>query len=304
MRYRVDGGRCRDLRAGAIILAGVLLLGGCAGMAGREQAAAVPAAPAPGIADRTLDLAERAIAEGRVGDAKVLLDRLAVAGLESPRLELAQGELQLALDQPKRALALFEAASRAEDLAAPALQGMGLALLRLGRTELALPKLAQAAKLDPALWRAWNGLGVCHDRAGEFAEAEQAYGKALAIHPRSALIRNNRGFSRLMQRRTDEAMADLAEALRLSPNLKPAQENMRLALAWKGDYESAISGVHGREASTVLNNVGYIAMLRGDLESAESYLLRAMEASPSFDTAASRNLSYLKTLGRGAEKPQ
>ncbi len=37
-------------------------------------------------------------------------------------------------------------------------------------------------------------------------------------------------------------------------------------------------------------------MLRGDLDNAEAYLLRAMEADPSFNRIAWRNLAYLRNI--------
>ena len=85
-----------------------------------------------------------------------------------------------------------------------------------------------------------------------------------------------------------------------------ARENLRLAFAWQGKYLRAISGAEGTEMGKVLNNVGFIALLRGDFENAEAYLLRAMEVDPRFNEAASRNLAYLKSMRdiQNAETPR
>ena len=51
-----------------------------------------------------------------------------------------------------------------------------------------------------------------------------------------------------------------------------------------------------RDLPNVLNNVGYIAILRGDYVRAESLLNQAMEASPTFNDKAWENLRYLETI--------
>ena len=58
----------------------------------------------------------------------------------------------------------------------------------------------------------------------------------------AAQVLNNRGYSRLLQHRRDEAIADLVAALRKRPDMAEARTNLRLALAMGGDYERAVSG--------------------------------------------------------------
>ena len=58
----------------------------------------------------------------------------------------------------------------------------------------------------------------------------------------------------------------------------------------------ALHGLARKSAPKVLNNIGYIAMLRGDLADAEGYLTRSMEASPSFNEAAWENMRQLAEL--------
>ena len=110
------------------------------------------------------------------------------------------------------------------------------------------------------------------------------------------MILNNRGFSMLMQGRIKEALAGLGQALRFDPTLRPARENMRLALAWDGQYALALAGAAGGDRARALNNVGYVALLRGDHDEAEAFLLRAIEADPAFNAVAARNLDYLRQL--------
>ena len=254
----------------------------------------------------TVDLAEQALRDGRYLDAQKLLERVLVGDQKNARAKLIMAELRLATRQTQRAAVAFSGLVEDPEYGARALQGQGIALMLLGENEAGFESLGRAVELDHGLWRAWNGLGFYYDSQGDWAAAVDSYDKALAGNPDSAVIYNNRGFSMLMQGRYEEAADDLNKALRLDPDLGPARENLRLALAWQGKYLRAISGAGSREMGKVLNNVGFIALLRGDYENAEAYLLRAMEVDPRFNDVASRNLAYLKSIRdiQNAETPR
>jgi len=71
--------------------------------------------------------------------------------------------------------------------------------------------------------------------------------------------------------------------------------------AWQGKYAEALTDVSRVDAPVTLNNVGYIAMQRGDLGHAEAYFAQAMQLSPAFYDKADRNLNFLhdmKKLGQ------
>jgi Tfp pilus assembly protein PilF len=100
----------------------------------------------------------------------------------------------------------------------------------------------------------------------------------------------------LMQKRLEEAVADFNRALRMDPEFEVARENLRLALAWQGKYVHAMAGASNRDMPRILNNTGFIALMRGDYGNAEAYLLRAMEIDPMYNDTAARNLAYLKQV--------
>jgi Tfp pilus assembly protein PilF len=258
--------------------------------------------------ERALELAEKAIDEKRYPDARKIAQRILIEDAGNVRANLIQAEATLAEGRPDNAMPTFKDVSDSSDvppaLAARAHQGYGLSLLLKGKPAQARERLQKAVALDPSLWRAWNGLGYLHDRESEWEKSESAYERALASNPDSAQILNNRGFSRLMQAKIDPALEDLERAIRLDPNLQTAETNMRLALAAKGAYVNALAGVSDEERGDVLNNIGYIALMRGDFESAESFFLQAMESDVSFNKVAHRNLAYLKTLRQSGAPPQ
>jgi Flp pilus assembly protein TadD len=170
--------------------------------------------------------------------------------------------------------------------------------LRLERVTEAHAVLHQVATSDPTLWRAWNALAQTFDSAREWEQARASYEQALWAAPDAARIHNNLGVSLLRAGAAAAAIDQFGKALELAPGLAIAQTNLRLALAFEGRYLEALAGVPERSLPEALNNVGYIALVRGDHARAEAYFLRALEASPSFFEPAWRNLQYLSHLSR------
>jgi Tfp pilus assembly protein PilF len=280
------------LRALAAAAACALLLAGC-GTAGQEQPQVQ--APPP-VAPEVIAVAEKAVADGRYADAKLMLERVLLSDPANSRARLAMAEIQLAFRNVDMAERSFASLAEMPEVAARAEQGRGIALLMKGQAQASELSLRRAVELDPALWRAWNAIGMLHDRAGRWDQAVEAYDRALALNADSAMLYNNRGFSHLLRRAPEAAIADFDRALQLDPQLEAARENLRLAFAWTGQYERALLGVSRKDIGRAFNNIGFVALLRGDLPAAESYLLRSMEADARFNKVANRNLEYLRSL--------
>ncbi len=240
---------------------------------------------------------QSALSEQRYVDAGALLDQALASGTKDSRLIVLGGELQLAQGQTKEALASFRSVDTDQTVRAQALQGEGIALSTLGFSTEALGLLEEAVKRDPNAWQAWNVLGSEYDKRRDWAKAEDAYGHALAISPSSAIVLNNRGFSRFLQKRFDDAETDFVAALKFKPDLSPARTNLRLVLAMKGDYDRAVAG-GGAEAeqAALLNNAGVAAMLRGDLPEAEKLFAQAIKIRSDYYARAQGNLNIVHNL--------
>lgn len=217
-----------------------------------------------------------------------------------PEVLLMVGDAQLKLGRPGEAIGHFAAVQQTGRFTAEAQQGQGLSLLALGQAGQAMEPLERAIAADSSLWRAWNGLGIAHDRREEWAEASAAYRKAQELQPASAAIANNLGISLIMQERYEDAVEALTAAVRLDRSNAQARSNLRFAYALQGRYLEAMAGVTREELPDVLNNVGYAAMLKADFDAAEAYLTRALEVSPRHHAEAERNLDLLR-LRREAE---
>ena len=274
----------------------VLLLAaaGCSGMGSDAKQVTTPT---PAVSSEALLTAAEADIEARRFQlAYQRLARLDPAMLATPRAQLASGEVLLGLGESKQALAQFQAVQSDETYRARAYQGMALSLMALGDFSTAKSQLDRAVEADPNLWRSWMALGRVYDGNKNWTEAEAAYEKALAVQPESPIIVNNIGMSLMLQHRYPEAAQAFERALAADPAMEMTRTNLRIALAWQGQYDEALVGTQAAGRADALNNVGYVAMLRGDSQTAQKYFSQALELSPTYHERAARNLETLKLL--------
>lgn len=252
--------------------------------------------------ERELEQAQAALRAGRYRQAIERYRGVLRAEPDHLPAQLGLGEAYLASGANADALSLFTAVldtpavEDAPEFRSAARQGRGISLLRLGRVDEAQIVLSEVATADPTLWRAWNALGQAFDGLGDWNRARESYEQALWTAPKPARIRNNIGVSLMREGDHASALAQFGEALRADPDLEIARANLRIALAFQGRYVEALAGVPEKDLPDVLNNIGYIALMRGDYARAEAYFMRALEQSASFYEPAWKNLQYLATL--------
>lgn len=281
-------------RARPLAICAMLALGACATTEAEPSLGDLTARPS--VSPASIEAAERALAERRLPEAQRQLERILQIEPGNARARLALGEVLLAQGETEAALELFRSVGDESEHRLAGLQGEGLALLLAGDLAASHRALDAAVGANPRLWRAWNGLGRYHDAGGRWQEAGIAYQRALDAAPDSAVTVNNLGMSLLRQERYEEAAATFARALELDSGLDAARTNLRIALAFQGRYSEALSGISPEERPQALNNLGYVALLKGDLERAEAYFMRSLEASPSFYAPARQNLELLASL--------
>lgn len=256
----------------------------------------------PDGASLTLEFIDKALADGRLKAAADLITR-ARYRYNGPELQLREAELLLASGLRTEADMAFRVLEAEPDLAARAKTGRAIGLIRNGDSILAQELLTTATTIDPTLARAWSALAVLADRKQDWKLADSHYAKAIAAAPADASLYNNRGYSRLLQRRAAEAEGDFLHALELQPGLASAETNLRLARGLQGHYTEAFAGSKREQLGRDLNTVGYAALLRGDHKLAESYFSRALELDPQYQGTAAANLAYLKQLTDQSAQP-
>lgn len=253
--------------------------------------------------DPTIATIQRALDEQRLKDAGDLLDRTLLSGAKDPRLYLLSGELDLLRGRYAEALDVLKQADTAPVTRAKALECEGIALSMLERSDEALAALQDAVAADPSAWRAWDALAGEYDRRRDWTRAEAAYDHAMTGSDGAAIVLNNRGYSRLLQGRFDDAKDDFVAALEKKPDLATARTNLRLAMAMKGEYERATAATSQDDQAALLNNAGFAAMMRGDYAEAEALLTRAMQAKGEYYARAAQNLEVAKALEARQKAP-
>lgn len=294
-------GQTTSIMAGSILIALALTgLTGCAGSRPPEVNEATLHASAQSL-EATLAMAEADLAARRYQLAFQRLARLDKATMETNRARYAMAEVLLGLDRPHEALARFEALQADAAFQSRAWQGMGLAQLALGNAGEAVNQLDHAVAADASLWRAWAGLGRAHDQHKDWTASAAAYDQGLKANPGSPIILNNQGMSLLLQHRYAEAANAFEQAIAHDPALETARANLRIALAWQGRYDEALVGLQPEERPNSLNNIGFVAMLRGDHRAAQRYFSQAMEASAVYHQGAAANLEALKLVSKAPQ---
>ena len=253
----------------------------------------------PATSDDVVAQIQREIDDQQYLDANKLLEQALLNDADNPKLVLLAGDLSLANGHYDVALANFRSIDSKPEQRARALEGEGIALSLLGKSDAALAALKAAVKENPSAWHAWNALGSEYDRRHDWTNAEDAYGHAIAIPEATAIVLNNRGFSRLCQNRLDQAVTDFVAALAKKPDFTAARNNLRLAIGMKGDYKRAMEGADPADRAQILNNVGVAALMRGDYQAAEDFFDQAIKARGSYYSFAASNLQAATSLESG-----
>ena len=153
--------------------------------------------------------------------------------------------------------------------------------------------LERAVATDPGLWRSWVALGRTHLDAGRKSDATAAFLMAEKTAPDTASAHNDLGMAFLNLEQADSAVSHLQRALQIRPDHRVAQANLRIVKATKGDFRGAMAGVEPADRPDVLNNVGYVAMMKGNYDLADRYFRRAIELSPTHHEIAAANLQRI-----------
>ena len=152
--------------------------------------------------------------------------------LETARVALASGSSELALNICNGLLT-----RRGRDAAL--LVCRGDALTSLGRNSEATSAYQEALAADSKSSPAKLGLGRLY-LASDPARAEALFMDALTREPRNAAVLNNLGIARDLQGRHADAQVAYGEAIASAPDLRAPQVNLALSLAMSGRSPEAV----------------------------------------------------------------
>ncbi len=148
---------------------------------------------------------------------------------------LEEGERLRSAQQIDQAVAKFREAARLAPHDERPHEGLGVICLEQKRTPEAIQEYEQALRLNPASPRALLGLAVALERQGELVKARQLFEAVLGRNPATPEGNELLADVCLEQKLYPEAVRHYQEALRLSPDMAVAHNNLAWLLATSED---------------------------------------------------------------------
>ena len=213
-----------------------------------------------------------------------------------------QGRFQEALVQFQRAAQLLPKFSHVQS-------NLGGTLMALGRNEEALVAFQKSIAIEPTA-AGYTNLGALQFNLGRYENARQAFERAAQLAPSDVVMWANLGDALRWAPGTRDraaeayarAVATGREALEVNPNDSYARSLIAICLAKSGNAEEGqreIRRALERDPAnpSVLYKAGVIALIRGNRDSALSWLERAVaNGYPAADLAHDPELAALRPL--------
>ena len=261
-----------------------------------DPAVASPAPPQPEQPQSQISLAEagRAIAAGRLEQARRILGVALAAGVKGEPVDRLLADLAYASGDNHQALQLYKGLLSIHPDELLLLERGGIVALRLGRTQEATSLLERATRQPGAGWRAWNARAVAADRQSSWEEADASYEQALQLDPARAEVHNNIGWSLMLRGRWDEALASFDRAVLLDPRLPRLANNLELARAASAaQLPHRLAGESDEAFAARLNDAGVVAAADGQASKAQAAFAQAIELRSRWYARAAENLATL-----------
>lgn len=257
---------------------------------------APPAPQAEEPAQSQISLAEagRAIAAGRLDQARQILGVALAAGVKGEPVDRLLADLAYAGGDYHQAFQLYKGllAGRPDELLL--LERAGISALRLRRTAEATSLLDRATRQPGAGWRSWNARAVTADLQSRWDEADAAYSRALELGPARAEVHNNMGWSLMLRGRWGEALASFEKAFAINPKLPRLANNLELARAAStAELPYRLAGESDESFAARLNDAGVIAVAAGQASKAQAAFAQAIEVRSRWYARATENLAAL-----------
>lgn len=208
-----------------------------------------------------------------------------------------------------QALALMEPWAAHPQRQAPALQIMGIALMRLGLLARAQDCLARLVQIVPGDTAAWTNLSNVQAALGRTAEALDSLGRVLALAPMEPAAHFNRGNLLMQAGQAEAACASFRRAAELAPGRPDPGCNLAGALLALGRHDEAIQ-ILQREAArhpalaAVWNLLGMAWHQAGDHRQALQNLQKALACEPPLPDAYLNTARILAQQGHGRQARQ
>ena len=140
------------------------------------------------------------------------------------------GARKLARNDIEAAYYHFRNSSRLRPDLGETKNNLAIVLMKMGRTDEAIKTYEEAAAASPQILSIQFNLASAYLEAGRFAEARDLFAKLLTIQPDNPALLTKHAVALLGLGDKDQAVAELRQALQISPNLEDAKTALKAAL--------------------------------------------------------------------------
>jgi len=134
------------------------------------------------------------------------------------------------------------------------------------------------------------------DQNNDWAAADEAYARAEKLSARPAAVLNNWGVSQMSRGDLSAAAATFVRAVSFDARLFSAKNNLAIVRGLQGQYNLPLVPLSDEERAVLLNNLGIIAMRRGDEKIARGLFAAAVDAHPQYYAGAADKLAALEAV--------
>ena len=142
--------------------------------------------------------------------------------------------------------------------------------------------------------RRYMVVAMLADHDQNWALSDQSYARAETLATNPAGVINNWGVSRMSRKDLTGAEATFERALSFDSRLFSAKNNLAISRGLQGNFELPIVPMTEKEKAIILNNLGLIAVRRGDKDIAKGLFAAAVDAHPQHYAAAADRLAALE----------
>lgn len=132
------------------------------------------------------------------------------------------------------------------------------------------------------------------DHEQNWTQADQAYARAEALSANPAKVINNWGVSMMSRNDLPKASATFERALSFNSRLFSAKNNLAISRGLQNNFELPIVPMTEKEKAIILNNLGLIAVRKGEMDIAKGLFAAAVASHPQHYTAAADRLAALE----------
>ena len=133
-----------------------------------------------------------------------------------------------------------------------------------------------------------------HDQ--DWAASDAAYGRAEKLSNNPASVLNNWGVSMMSRGDLPAAERLFQKSLSFNSRLFSAKNNLAIARGLQGNYQLPVVPMTETEKAIILNNLGVIAVRRGEPKIAKGLFVAAVETHPQHYEEAAGRLSALEAV--------